>query len=81
MEAFWQWKNELVKKPSVQVKLGQVQAKFEHEIWNTDDMKAISDTSSEVYRNAVNSGLPEGLIRGLRSDLQEFKKLWRSDEY
>ena len=44
-------------------------------------MKAMADTSSDIYKNAINAGLPEGLIRGLKADLKEFKGLWRQETY
>ena len=46
-------------------------------MWGLDDMKAMADTSSELYKRAIDAGLPEGLIRGLKVDLKEFKSLWR----
>ena len=46
-------------------------------MWGLDDMKAMADTSSDIYKHAMNAGLPDGLIRGLKADLKEFKGLWR----
>ena len=40
-------------------------------------MKAMADTSSDIYKHAIDAGLPDGLIRGLKADLKEFKGLWR----
>ena len=31
------------------------------------------DTSSNLYKYTINSRLPDGLIRGLKVDLKEFK--------
>ena len=40
-------------------------------------MKAIADISSDIYKYTINARLPNGLIRGLKADLKEFKGLWR----
>ena len=39
--------------------------------------KEEADTSSNLYKYTINSGLPDGLIRGLKADLKEFKSHWR----
>ena len=44
-------------------------------------MKAMADTSSDIYKHAIDAGLPDGLIRGLKADLKEFKGLWREETY
>lgn len=54
--------------------------KFEQQMWGIDDMKAMADTSSEVYKYARSIGLPDGLIRSLKADLRVFKSQWR-DKY
>ena len=77
IDSFWQWKKEATNKASKKLQICQTQAKFDHECWGLDDMKAMADTSSEVYKLAVSAGLPQGLIRGLKADLKEFKGLWR----
>lgn len=46
-------------------------------MWGLDDMKAIADISSDIYKSAIGNRLPEGLIRGLKADLKEFKPLWK----
>ena len=40
-------------------------------------MKAMADKSSDIYKRAINAGLPDGLIRSLKADLKEFKGLWK----
>ena len=77
IESFWQWKKETTSKQSRKLQVCQAQAKFEHEMWNLDGMRAMADTSSGLYKHAINSGLPDGLIRGLKADLKEFKSHWR----
>ena len=78
IEAFWQWKKESTTKPSRKLQIGQASAIIDDEMWGLDDMKAMADTSSEVYKRAIDAGLPDGLIRGLKGDLKEFKGLWRN---
>lgn len=45
--------------------------------WSIDDIKSIEDISSNIYRLAIDAGLPDGIIRRLRGDLTKFKELWR----
>ena len=77
MDSFWQWKKEGTNKALKKLQICQTQAKFDQECWDLEDMKAMADTSSEVYKIAISAGLPQGLIRGLKADLKEFKGLWR----
>ena len=51
IDAFWQWKKEATNKASRKLQICQVQARFEHEIWGLDDMKAMANTSSDIYKN------------------------------
>ena len=49
IESFWQWKKEGSDKQSRRLQLCQVQAKFKHEILRLDNIKAMADTSSDIY--------------------------------
>ena len=77
MEGFWQWKKENTSKASRKLQLCQAQSKFEHEMWGLEDMKAMADTSTSIYKYAISGGLPDGLIRRLKADIKDFKRLWR----
>ncbi len=41
----------------------------------------MADISSDIYKYAINTKLSDGLIRGLKADLKEFKGLWREETY
>ena len=58
IDSFWQWKKEGTTKQSRKLQICQVQARFENEIWGLDDMKAMADTSSDIYKHAIDVGLP-----------------------
>jgi hypothetical protein len=77
IESFWQWKKEGTNKQARKLQFCQAQRTLEEQMWGLDDMKAMADISSDIYKSAIGSGLPEGLIRGLKADLKEFKPLWK----
>lgn len=74
---FWQWKKEGTNKQAKKLQICQVQAFIDQQIWGIDDMKALSDASTDIYKYAMSKDLPHGLLRDLKGDLSVFKALWR----
>ena len=46
-------------------------------MWGIDDMKALSDAFTDIYKYVINKDLLYGLLRDLKRDLLVFKALWR----
>ena len=46
-------------------------------MWKISNLKAMADTLSDIYRKAIDKDLPDGLVRGLKDNLKEFKQQWR----
>ena len=47
------------------------------QMWSINDLKGMSDTSSTLYRTAIQLGVPDGMARGFREELKAFKPQWR----
>lgn len=78
LESFWQWKKQSTSKASRKLQYCAAQSKIEKEMWTLDDLKHMSDPSSDIYKYAISIGLPDGLIRSFKKDLSAFKGQWRT---
>jgi hypothetical protein len=47
-------------------------------MWSIEHLKQMSDTLSELYKQAVAKGLPSGLAAGFKDDFWEFKQVYRT---
>lgn len=68
------------KRPERKTQFCNIQAKINQEGWAIDDIKSMEDISSHIYKQSIDAGLPNGIIRKLHSELRAFKAIWR-DEY
>lgn len=75
---FWNWKFQQTKRVEVRQRLSLAQAICENELWSLEDLKQLSDFSSSIYTHAMKQGMPEGLVRGIHTDIQVFKNVYRT---
>jgi len=47
------------------------------QMWTTDDLKDMADSTSGIYRTAIQLGVPDGMARAFKEDLKLFKPAWR----
>ncbi|KAK3169261.1 hypothetical protein OEA41_008644 [Lepraria neglecta] len=75
MDDFWAWKNATTSSDEKRRRLATARAIVEANMWTIVQLKQMSDTSSKLCTRASQLELPDGLIRGFREDLREFKSL------
>ena len=49
----------------------------EEQFWTLEDLKEMSNINSDLYRVARDKGLPDGIIRGFRKAIKDFKVVYR----
>ena len=66
-------------RPDLQRKLENVHEVIQREMWSVEDIKDMSDENSNVHKRAIALNLPYGFIRSFKTQLKEFKHIYRSD--
>lgn len=79
LDAFWQWKKSRTERQDRKLQYCSIQSRINQEGWDIDDIKSMANTSTHIYKRAIEAGLPDGLIRKLGGELRQFKKLWREN--
>ena len=51
--------------------------KIVEQMWDSRHLQEMSDTSSDLYKSGREVGIPDGILRELRSELHEFQGLYR----
>jgi len=47
------------------------------QMWSTNDLKDMADSTSAIYRTAIQVGVSDGMTRAFKEDLKLFKPAWR----
>ena len=77
---FFHWKRSLMNhRPEIQRRLTFVQEKIQEEMWSVEDVKDMSNETSAVHKRAIALNLPHGLISSFKTQLKEFKQIYRSE--
>jgi hypothetical protein len=77
IEAFFRWKASSLPNQRAREKwLGALQV-VEHEMWTIDDLKKMSVRFGEMWRVAIDKGIPDGIATTLVLSLQQFKGHYR----
>lgn len=77
MADFWDWKSRRTSREERRQLIARARVIIEDQMWTIDHLKRMNDTSSTLYRRAIDLGLPDGLITGFKEDLRDFKKVYR----
>ncbi len=77
MSGFFDWKKPRVTNPVWRQRFEDIHQLMDREMWTVDDLKAMSDPTSEIHKTAVRMGVPNGMARAFKDELKEFKPQWR----
>ena len=77
IQQFFTWKMGNTQSERTKEKLRQVSDTIKAEMWSIYDLATMSDSQSNMYRLARELGIPDGLARGFKADLREFKPQYR----
>ncbi len=77
IEQFFLWKIARATRQAAKDKIAEVRRLVDNQMWSIDDLKEMSDTTSSIYRTAIQLGVPDGMARSFRGDLKTFKPQWR----
>ncbi len=77
MQAFWNLKP--TKNPCDDIIFAAID-KINSQLLGSRHLQGMSDTSSDLYAATKELGLPDGIIRSLRSELHDFKGIWRASQ-
>ena len=79
LKSFFKWMRERHHNPDFKDAIDEVKNVIIQNFWTIDDLKQMSDPSSMAYKRAVEWGIPDGLMRNFKKDLQIFKPLYRNE--
>ena len=74
---FWSWKTSLAKTVEARMRLAEIRAIIDQEMWKTYDYRQMSDRSTAVYQRAIAQGVSDGFATHLRDDIHKYKAVWR----
>ncbi len=77
IEQFFLWKIARTTRQAVKNKIAEVRRLVDNQMWSINDLKEMSDTTSSIYRTAIQLGVPDGMTKSFRDDLKIFKPQWR----
>lgn len=60
------------------MRLVEIRAIIDHQMWKTEDYKQMSDRSTAVYSKAMSLGIPDGFASHLRDNIHRYKTAWRT---
>ncbi len=77
LDQFFAWKINKTSRHTLKQKLAEVRIIVDAQVWSTKDLKDMTDSSSAIYRTAIQAGVPDGMARAFKEDLKLFKTVWR----
>ncbi|MCJ1237945.1 hypothetical protein MMC14_005932 [Varicellaria rhodocarpa] len=77
LQQFFIWKRENTRSERTRQRLQDVADTVQAEIWCINDLISMADPSCALYQLARQLGVPDGLARGFKADLKEFKPQYR----
>lgn len=77
MSDFWDWKIRRTLRNETRESLARARTIVYDQIWRIDHLKRMNDTSSTLYKKAIDLRLSDGLITGFKEDLHDFKRVYR----
>ena len=77
MEDFLNWKGEPLQSQRAKDRWNGVKEIVQNEMWSLEDLRDMSETSSHIYKRAIQLGIPDGWARAFKTDLRTFKPQWR----
>ncbi|EXJ68293.1 uncharacterized protein A1O5_08908 [Cladophialophora psammophila CBS 110553] len=78
MEHFFKWRIERMKIPMQRQLVESTYHTVLTQMWSLEDLRAMADVKSDLYRLAIQQGIPDGLARSFRRELDVFLSQWRS---
>lgn len=77
VEKFFEWA--MARAPTPKAKAAYAKAKdvAEEQCWTLGDLKSMSNPRGELYKIAREERLADGIVRGFREAITEFKAFWR----
>ena len=79
LKYYWAWKIKTIKGESRKEALRKAGAVVDDQMWTTDHLKRMSDTSSSVYKMAITLRLADGLVTSFIEDFHNFKSVYRDE--
>ena len=77
LQHFFEWKMENTRSERTRQRLQDVADTVQAEMWCMNDLISMADPSCALYQLARQLGVPDGLARGFKADLKEFKPRYR----
>ncbi|KIW31921.1 uncharacterized protein PV07_03508 [Cladophialophora immunda] len=78
MEHFFKWRVERTKIPLQRQLVESAYETVLTQMWSSDDLRAMENIKSDLYRLAIQQGIPDGLARGFRKELDVFLSQWQA---
>ncbi|OAG43754.1 hypothetical protein AYO21_01981 [Fonsecaea monophora] len=76
IECFFTWKIERTKIPVQRQLVERAYEVVLTQMWTLDDLRAMENLNSDLYRLAMRHGIPDGLARAFRRDFDVFMSQW-----
>ncbi len=76
-DQFFAWKISKTSRQAIKQKLAEVRLIVNAQMWSTNDLKDMADSTSGIYRTAIQLGVSDGMARAFKKDLKLFKPIWR----
>ena len=74
-EAFWGLKLQKTTRKEALLNIKEI---IDDNMWDSTHLQRMSNMSSELYKIAIEKGIPDGFLRNIREDLHRFKDIWRA---
>ncbi len=76
-DQFFAWKISKISRQAIKQKLAKVRLIVNAQMWSTNDLKDMTDSTSDIYRTAIQLEVSDEMTRAFKKDLKLFKPIWR----
>ncbi len=76
-DQFLVWKINKISRQTIKQKLANVRVIVNAQMWTTNDLKDMTDSTSDIYRTVIQLEMSDEMTRAFKKDLKLFKSIWR----
>ncbi len=76
-DQFFVWKISKISRQVIKQKLAKMRLIVNAQMWSTNDLKDMTDSTSDIYQTAIQLEVSDEMTRAFKKDLKLFKLIWR----
>ena len=77
IDIFFRWKMDKTQRDDIKDRIRDVYRVVISQMWIFDDLKRMEDSISSVYKIVREEGIPDGLVRGFKRDINMYKSEYK----